>query len=76
MRGQDGSDKEYSGSEDDDRLAGLWQSVEEDDSDDAELTESAKKQLQHAAVLRKRSVSILHLQHFPWLSVLCLGPSV
>lgn len=57
MRGH-GSDEEYPGSEEDDRLAGLWQHVEEDDTDDAELTEEAKKQLQHAAVLRMRSVSI------------------
>ena len=69
MRGQDGSDEEYPGSEEDDRLAGLWQNAQED-SDDAELSEEAKKQLQHAAVLRKQSVSILHICPFGGPSVL------
>lgn len=58
MQGREGSE-EYAGSEDDDPLAGLYNHADEYDSgDDAELTEDARKQLQHAAVLKQSSVSL------------------
>ena len=58
MRGQDDAE-EYSGSEEEDRLAGLWQHDAGDDSDnDADLSEEAKRQLQHAAVPRQGNVRI------------------
>ena len=56
MRGQDDSEED-SGSEEEDRLAGLWQHDDGHDSDnDADLSEEAKRQLQHAAAPRQGNV--------------------
>lgn len=56
MQGREGYE-EFSDGEEDDRLAGLYGNAAGYAIDEVELSEEAKKELQHTAMLRRSSVS-------------------